>query len=109
MAIPYILRTGFQGTDQLVQLQKDLGSQATLQPAFTMSTTWAPEPATYPVVRTTRIDYGAGEQPMQWCNGTSSMPMTPSGQAWCITGQSVDLGGHRPRPGHRELLRRRRP
>jgi hypothetical protein len=93
VAVPYLLRTGFNGADQQVQLQKDLGNQASLQPAFTMSTVWAPEPATYPVVRTTRIDYGAGEQPMQWCNGTASMPMTPSGQAWCITGQSVALVG----------------
>jgi hypothetical protein len=93
VAVPYLLRTGSSGTDQTVQLQKDLGSQAALQPAFTMTTVWPPEPATYPVVRTTRIDYGGGEQPMQWCNGTSSMPMTPTGQAWCITGQSVALVG----------------
>ena len=64
VAIPYILRTGFVGTDQQVLLQKDMGSQAALQPAFTLSTTWAPEPATYPVSRTTRIDYGNGEVPM---------------------------------------------
>jgi hypothetical protein len=93
VAIPYILRTANNGTNQTVQLQKDLGSQADLQPAFTMSTTWAPELATYPVVRTTQIDYGGGPQPMQWCNGTSSMPMTPTGQAWCITGQSVAVVG----------------
>jgi hypothetical protein len=58
-----------------------------------MSTVWAPEPATYPVTRTTRIDYGTGEQPMQWCGGTSSAPVEPAGQTWCISGQSVAVVG----------------
>ncbi len=91
VAIPYILRTGFEGTSQLVQLQKDLGTQATLQPAFRMTTTWQPEPAANPITRATQIDYGSGPQVMQWCDGTSAAPIVPTGQAWCITSQSVAL------------------
>ena len=91
--IPYLLRTGNEGEAQLVELLKDLGNQAALQPTFTLKTVWEPEPASYPVSRVTQIDYGDGPQPIQWCGGTPGAPTLPAGQLWCLSGQSSEPAG----------------
>jgi hypothetical protein len=90
--VPYLLRSGVSGR-QFVELIKDLGSQEALQPQFTMTIAWEPEPAAYPVTRATEIDYGSGPQNVQWCGGTQPAPTLPPGQLWCLTAQDVDLVG----------------
>ncbi len=86
---------GNEGEAQLVELIKDLGNQAALEPTFTLRTIWEPEPATYPISRITQIDYndGAGPQPIQWCGGLPGDPTLPAGQLWCLSGQSSAPAG----------------
>jgi hypothetical protein len=89
--IPYLLRTNDSGAEQTVDLEKDLGAQAALGPRFSMTITWEPEAATYPVVRVTQIDYGSGPHDVQWCDGTPADPELPAGELWCLVSQTADL------------------
>jgi hypothetical protein len=93
--VPYLFRSNVDGDGQVVLLQKDLTGQSALEPRFRMSIAWNPEPAVYPVDRQTEIDYddGGGLHLMQWCEGTAAEPDLPSGELWCITGQSSALVG----------------
>lgn len=93
VAIPFVLRTGFEGTTQVVFLGKDLGAQAQFEPAFTLTITWEPEPATYPITRATEIDVGDGPHPLLWCDGTPAAPELPDGELWCLAGQSAVPAG----------------
>jgi hypothetical protein len=92
-SVPYVLRTGVEGDTQTVLLGKDLGDQADLVPAFSLVIAWEPEPAAYPVARTTMIDSGGGPEPMVWCDGTPEAPSRPDGQAWCLVGQTSAPAG----------------
>jgi hypothetical protein len=91
--IPYALRTGTDGGIQSVLLAKELGEQADLMPAFTLAITWEPEPAEYPLGRTTEIDSGDGPAPLQWCDGSTAEPVPPEGQVWCLAHQSTEVVG----------------
>jgi hypothetical protein len=93
VAIPYALRSGLDGEAQTVLLAKVLGDQAELEPAFTLDITWLPEPAAYPIERTTSIDDGSGPVPLVWCDGTASAPELPAGVDWCLSGQSAESAG----------------
>jgi hypothetical protein len=93
VAIPYALRPGLEGETQTVLLAKVLGGQEELEPAFTLDITWLPEPAAYPIARTTSIDDGSGPVPLVWCDGTVSAPELPAGVNWCLTGQSAEPAG----------------
>jgi len=91
--IVYALDSGLEGETQFVFLGKDLGTQAQLRPAFRWTIGWLPETATYPVVRTTRIDTGSGPEPVVWCGGTPEAPALPSGKLWCLSSQTVVPAG----------------
>ena len=93
--IVYALDSGLEGDTQFVFLGKDLGAQAELRPAFTWTIDWLPEAATYPVVRSTRIDTGSGPEPAVWCGGTPDAPELPSGKLWCLSNQTVVPAGTR--------------
>jgi hypothetical protein len=82
-----------EGETQVVTLGKDLGAQARLQPAFTMTIRWLPEAATYPVGRTTQIDTGSGPEPAVWCGGSPDAPELPPGELWCLSSQSAVPAG----------------
>jgi hypothetical protein len=87
--LPYLLRTD---ANDSVLLQKDASSQPGAN--FFLDIVWESEPKVLPVPATT-IDYdGDGPQPpqvVQWCDGTSSNPVLPEGQKWCLTNQSTTL------------------
>lgn len=89
----FALDSGLEGDVQFVFLGKDLRGQAQLRPAFTMTIGWLPEAATYPVVRTTRIDTGSGPEPAVWCGGTPDDPELPPGKLWCLFGQTAVPAG----------------
>src|SRR4029453_7132680 len=91
--IVYALDSGVEGETQFVFLGKDLGTQAQLRPAFKWTIGWLPETATYPVVRTTRIDTGSGPEPVVWCGGTPEAPELPSGKLWGLSRQNVVPAG----------------
>jgi hypothetical protein len=79
-----------------VDLSKDLGSQAQYIPQFNVQIIWEPEAATYPVARTTQIDYhdGQGFHVVKWCNGTPSAPTLPAGELWCLVTQDNATAGN---------------
>ena len=70
---------------------------------FTLDLTWAAEPSSYPG-RVTIVDYfdGAGEQPMDFCDGTTADPALAGDKVplpddrpdgWCVASQSTVLVG----------------
>jgi hypothetical protein len=93
--VPYLLRTGSEGSEEFVLLEKDLGDQDAAR--FTMHIAWPDEPAPVGSLRLTTIDYdGPGGNPpqtVQWCGGTPSASTLPSGQAWCLVTQHITLAG----------------
>ena len=88
--IPYLLRV--ENDDVLVQ--KDLSGQADAN--FTMTVTWDAEPAPPDggtLSRQTFIDYtpettSDAPTPLLWCDAG---PTPPTGEFWCLTGQSSEL------------------
>jgi hypothetical protein len=78
-----------------IDLSKDLGDQAQYIPQFNIQIVWQPESATYPVARTTQIDYhdGQGFHVVKWCNGTPSAPTLPAGELWCLVTQDNAAAG----------------
>ncbi len=67
--VPYTLEAGYDGDgEQTVDFIVDLTGQATAE--FEWRVEWDPEPATYPLTKTTSIDFGDGPNPLQWCGGT---------------------------------------
>ena len=78
-----------------VDLSKELGGQAQYIPQFNVEIAWEPEAATYPVARTTQIDYhdGNGFHVVKWCNGTPAAPTLPAGELWCLVTQDNAAAG----------------
>ena len=92
--IPYALRTATTATSQTVTLLKDLGTQTAA--TFRLHIAWEPEPVQSPIPATL-IDPDPNDAisgtPIQWCLGTAAAPVMPTGQIWCLTGQTSTLVG----------------
>jgi hypothetical protein len=95
VGIPFVLRAGNEGEFQTMELLKDLGDQAALNPVFRMTIEWEPEAAAYPITRVTQIDYDDGNGPhdIQWCADPEPNPTLPEGELWCLTNQDVEVVG----------------
>ena len=68
--VPYTLDAGFDATTgrQTVDFVVGLTGQETAE--FEWLLEWDPEPATYPIINATTLDFGDGADPLQWCGGT---------------------------------------
>ena len=87
--LAYLLRSD---PNNSVLLQKDASSQPGAN--FLLDIVWEPEARPTGPVPLTTIDYdGDGPdapQVVQWCEGTASAPVLPSGQKWCLAKQTVE-------------------
>ena len=105
--VPYNLTAGYtvSSGEQAVDFDVDLSGQERAE--FEWFLEWDPEEATYPITRTTSIDFGVGYSPLQWCGGTYDPDgLTPDlrmadvepivGLGGCLAYQQTVLVGSHP-------------